>query len=268
VFGLVNGICVGVSDSNPSSSAFVVTVVLLALLGLKDPLVGLLAASVLLVATGVACDMQQDRSTGWRLGTSRTLQFRYQVAGLVVGAVAAVGFAQLFMTAYPVLALDQTMLPAGQQPAHWTSAMTYKIVGSLRSLSDPKPWQTTAILLGMALGFAVELARKCLRASPRYQRLVAGGRAGQAADFAVDALLLPSPYAFSFGGFVSLQASLWFAGGGVLASAVNTLAPKHSEDDLPPDMSSTALLGGGLIAGDALAALGLGVAGLAATLLA
>jgi F0F1-type ATP synthase membrane subunit c/vacuolar-type H+-ATPase subunit K len=32
---------------------------------------------------------------------------------------------------------------------------------------------------------------------------------------------------------------------------------------MPPDMSGTSLLGGGLIAGDALAALGLGIAGLA-----
>ena len=35
-----------------------------------------------------------------------------------------------------------------------------------------------------------------------------------------------------------------------------------NDDDLPADMSSTSLVGGGLIAGDALAALGLGVAGL------
>ena len=267
VFGLVNGICVGVSDSNPISSAFVVTVVLLALLGLKDPLVGLLSASVLLVATGVACDMQQDRSTGWRLGTNRTMQFRYQAAGLVVGALAAVGFARLFMTAYPVLALDQTTLSASQQAGHWTSAMTYKIVGSLHGLSDPKPYQTTAILLGMALGFAVELARKCVMANRRYRQFAASGKAGFATDFAVDVLVLPSPYAFSFGGFVNLQTSLWFAGGGVLASVLNTVAPKPGEDDLPSDMSSTSLLGGGLIAGDALAALGLGLAGLAVTLL-
>ena len=52
--------------------------------------------------------MQQDRSTGWRLGTDRVVQFRYQVPGIVVGAVLAVGFAELFMRAYPVLRLDQT----------------------------------------------------------------------------------------------------------------------------------------------------------------
>jgi hypothetical protein len=40
-------------------------------------------------------------------------------------------------------------------------------------------------------------------------------------------------------------------------------APQRGE--LPQDMSATSLFGGGLIAGDALAALALGVAGLLAT---
>ena len=34
--------------------------------GLREPIVGLLAGSILLVSTTVGCDMQQDRSTGWR----------------------------------------------------------------------------------------------------------------------------------------------------------------------------------------------------------
>jgi hypothetical protein len=44
------------------------------------------------------------------------------------------------------------------------------------------------------------------------------------------------------------------------------LARKKKDEALPSDMSSTSLVGGGLIAGDALAALGLGVAGLLALL--
>ena len=64
VFALVNGISLGISDSNPISSAFVVSIVILAAIGLQDPAVGLMAGTVLLVSTSVACDMQQDRSTG------------------------------------------------------------------------------------------------------------------------------------------------------------------------------------------------------------
>ncbi|MBC5782869.1 OPT/YSL family transporter [Ramlibacter sp. USB13] len=247
LFAMVNGISVGISDSNPISSAFVVSVVVMALMGLTDPAVGLMAGAVLLVSTSVACDMQQDRSTGWRLGTPRVLQFRYQVLGILVGAVLAVVFARLFMAAYPVLLQDQTVLKAGEQPAEWTSAMTYKFVGVLRSLTDDKPYQRTAILVGVALGLVIELARK--RWKPR--------------SFLVDAILLPSPYAVSFGGFLPLQASAWFGAGGILAGLVQARAPQRR--DLPADMSGTSLFGGGLIAGDALAALAIGAAGLLAT---
>jgi uncharacterized oligopeptide transporter (OPT) family protein len=265
VFAMVNGISVGISDSNPISSAFVVSVVMMAALGLKDPAVGLMAGTVLLVSTSVACDMQQDRSTGWRLGTNRVLQFRYQVVGILMGAVMAVVFAQLFMTAYPVLLLDQTVMKAGEQPAEWSAAMTYKFVGVLRSLTDDKPYQRTAILAGVAIGFAIQLARKLIKSNAGYQRFIARGRTGFATDFLLDAVVLPSPYASSFGGFVNLHTSLWFGGGGILSSAINSLSrrkPAPGDVALPDDMSTTSLVGGGLIAGDSLAALGLGIAGL------
>jgi uncharacterized oligopeptide transporter (OPT) family protein len=248
LFALVNGISVGISDSNPISSAFVVTIVILAALGLREPGVGLMAGAVLLVATSVACDMQQDRSTGWRLGTPRVLQFRYQVLGIVVGALLAVVFARLFMAAYPVLLQDQTLLKADQQPAEWSSAMTYKFVGVLRSLTDDLPFQRTAIAVGIAAGLAIEVLRKWLR--PR--------------SFVLDAIVLPSPYALSFGGFVNLPTALWLGAGGVAGSLLAARAPARR--DVPEDMSSASLFGGGMIAGDALAAVGIGVASLLAVL--
>ena len=261
-----NGISVGISDSNPISSAFVVSVIVFALAGLTDPMVGLMAATVLLVATSIGCDMQQDRSTGWRLGSNRALQFRFQVGGILVGALLAVGIAELFMAAYPVLRLDQTVMSADQQPAQWSSAMTYKFVGVLRGLSEPNPHQTAAILIGLGFGFVVELARKLIKRAAAYRRFVASGRRGQATDFCLDAFFLPSPYAFSFGGFVNLPTSLWFGVGGIASSLFNSLRPAPKDAATPSDMSTTSLLGGGLIAGDALAALGLGVVGLLALL--
>ncbi|WP_428503379.1 OPT/YSL family transporter [Roseateles sp.] len=268
LFVIVNGISLGLTDSNPISSAFVVTVLILASIGLKDPMLGLMAAMVVFVSASVAGDMQQDRSTGWRLGSNRTLQFRFQVAGLLLGSVLAVAVAKFFMTAYPVLQLDQTVMSADQAPAQWTSAMTYKFVGALRSLTEPKPYQTQAILIGVLIGFVTELLRKIIKANKSYQRFAAGSKAGFATDFMLDAVVLPSPYASSFGGFVNLHTSMWFAAGGVISSAINTFAPKPKpgENELPSDMSSTSLVGGGLIAGDALAALGLGLAGMAAVL--
>jgi uncharacterized oligopeptide transporter (OPT) family protein len=273
IFAMVNGISLGISDSNPISSAFVTAVVLMAALGLKDPTVGMMAGGILLVATSVAGDMQQDRSTGWRLGTPRTIQFRFQVMGLVVGAILSVGFAKIFMSAYPVLLLDQTVMKAGQQPHQWLSAMTYKFVGVLRSLTEDKPYQRTAILLGLMVGFTVQVARKWLFANPAYRRFKNSGKVGGTTDFLIDAVLLPSPYAYSFGTFLSLATSAWFAIGGVISGVSNWAkerrgAASSAEDDaLGDDMSTTSLIGGGLIAGDALAALGLGVAGLLATAL-
>jgi hypothetical protein len=265
VFALVNGISQGLTDWNPISSAFVVTVILMAMLGLKDATVGLMAGTALLVAISVGSDMQQDRSTGRRLGTSRTMQFRYQVAGIVMGAISAVAFAKVFMAAYPVLLQDQTVMSASEQPVRWTSAMTYKFVGALRSLTDDKPYQRTAIVVGVALGFATEVLRKLIAASRRYGAWRASTSAARAVDFAIFAVLLPSPYASSFGGFVNLPTSAWFAGGSVLGDALDWMLRRGGtgrRDALPSDMSFVSLLGGGLIAGDAIAALGIGMYGL------
>jgi uncharacterized oligopeptide transporter (OPT) family protein len=272
LFAMVNGISLGISDQNPISSAFVVTVVIMAAIGLKEPAVGLMAGTVLLVSTSVACDMQQDRSTGWRLGTSRVMQFRYQVVGILVGAILAVGFAKLFMAAYPILLKDQTIMKAGEQPSEWSAAMTYKFVGVLRSLTEDKPYQRTAIWIGVGVGFLIELVRKLVFRRADYKRFVASGRKGRVTDFVLDAIVIPSPYAMSFGGFVNLHTSLWLGIGGVVGSVADWTGKRMRRDspgdaaELPSDMSATSLVGGGLIAGDALAALGLGVVGLLSTL--
>jgi len=253
VFVMVNGISLGLTDSNPISSAFVVSVLIMATAGLTDPGVGLMAGAILLISTNTAADMQQDRSTGWRLGTNRVMQFRYQAAGILMGAIMGVVFAKLFMAAYPILLQDQTVMKAADQPANWSAAMTYKFVGVLRSLTQPKPYQLTAIWWGVGLGLAFQLARK-----------IVGTK-----NFIVDAILLPSPYAFSFGGFVNYATSMWFGGGGIASTLFNTIvkSKKAKDDSLPEDMSTTSLVGGGLIAGDAIAALGIGIFGLVATLL-
>ncbi|HEX4233589.1 MAG TPA: OPT/YSL family transporter [Caldimonas sp.] len=268
VFALVNGISLGISDSNPISSAFVVSIVILAAIGLKDPIVGLMAGTVLLVSTSVACDMQQDRSTGARLGTNRVIQFRYQAAGIFVGALLAVGFARLFMAAYPVLLLDQTAMTEGQQPAQWNAAMTFKFVGILKSLTDDKPYQRTAIWIGVGTGLLIELVRKLVIARERWQRYKKT-RTGSVVDFVLDSTVLSSPYAMSFGGFVNLATSLWLGAGSVVASLIDARAARQRKrnapgdaGELPSDMTATSLVGGGLIAGDALAALGLGLVAL------
>ena len=269
IFLLVNGISLGISDSNPISSAFVVTVFILAAIGLTNAATGLLCASILLVATSVGCDMQQDRSTGWRLGTNRVNQFRYQVIGVVMGAVMAIVLARLFMKAYPILTLNQYAHPGAEGTERWQSAMTFKFVGALEGLTHPNPRVMTALALGIGLGILTEVIRKLLRASGGYRAWISGSRAGYWTDLALDCTVLSSPYASSFGGFVELGTSAWFAAGSVLTSVSQTIAerrPSAAQEDLPEDMSTTSLVGGGLIAGDSLAALTNGLIGLARTL--
>jgi hypothetical protein len=173
------------------------------------------------------------------------------------------------MAAYPVLLLDQTAMSEGQQPAQWNAAMTFKFVGILKSLTDDKPYQRTAIWIGIATGLLIELVRKLVFAGERWQSYKKT-RVGGAVDFVLDSTVLSTPYAMSFGGFVNLATSLWLGAGGVVASLIDANAArrkKRSEPgdagELPSDMTGTSLFGGGLIAGDALAALGLGLIALA-----
>ncbi|WP_050429785.1 OPT/YSL family transporter [Chondromyces crocatus] len=292
VFVLINGISCGISDSNPISSAFVISVLLMSGLGLKDPTVGLMAAAILLASCSTGVDMQQDRSTGWRLGTNRVIQFRFQVVGVFMGAVLCVVLANVFMKAYPVLTIDTFAHPEAKVD-QWQSAMTYKFVGALRDLGDLPPYKVKALGLGLAIGLVTEIVRKSLHKSERYKAFVHGSRGGFATGWVLDTVLLPSPYASSFGGFVELVVAAWFAAGGALSSLINTLTTKPAKvmaaeggsaegeakeqmadaagpkekvegDELPEDMSSTSLVGGGLIAGEALFALAVGLIGLLA----
>src|SRR5205823_2863810 len=131
---------------------------------LADPLVGLIAGSNLLISTVVGDDMQQDRSTGWRLGTNRTIQFRYQVIGILMGAVFAVVITKLFLAPYPVLRVH-TFLHLEMKTGNWQSAMTYKFAGVLRGLSSAETTTLKLMGLGIAIGLVIQIIRVALRRS-------------------------------------------------------------------------------------------------------
>jgi uncharacterized oligopeptide transporter (OPT) family protein len=319
VFVLINGISAGISDSNPISSAFVLTVFILAALGLKDPGVGLMCGAIMLISCSSGGDMQQDRSTGWRLGTNRVIQFRYQVIGIAMGAVLCVVLAKLFMNAYPALRIDQFAQTATDGASRWNSSMTYKFVGALRGITTHQAHVMTALQIGIAIGLATEGLRKILRRWTAGRRvavviaqiavpilvaylvhlwaidvakehlsgiavvalslvaaLLAGAGTGwlswRTKDFFYDAVILPSPYASSFGGFVPLLTTYWWVAGGVAGSLWEVwekFSKKNAPgpSDLPSDMSTTSLVGGGLIAGESLAALTIGILSLLRTVL-
>lgn len=273
LFLMINGISQGISDSNPISSAFVVAVILMGLLGLKNPGTGLMCAAILLISCSAGVDMQQDRSTGWRLGTNRVIQFRFQVVGIVMGAIMSVVLARVFMQSYPVLKVNSFEHPNPAGGEKWQSAMTYKFVGALQGLEHPKAFVMYALLIGIGAGLVIEALRKVIRNNPGYKRFANGSAMGKTSDFILDAIVLPSPYASSFGGFVELGASLWFGLGGVITDSIehfskwrNRTKPRPAEGEIPMDMSTTSLVGGGLIAGDSLSALAIGIYGLIKTL--
>jgi uncharacterized oligopeptide transporter (OPT) family protein len=266
LFVLVNGISLGISDSNPISSAFVMTVFILAAIGLTDAGTGLLCASIMLIACSEGGDMQQDRSTGWRLGTNRIVQFRYQVIGIAMGAVLAVALAKIFMNAFPVLQQDLYSNQNVPGADKWQSAMTFKFVGALKGITERRPEVMAALKLGLLIGLVTEILRKLIKGHAGYKAFATRSRAGRTTDFVLDTFILPSPYASSFGGFVELVILYWWAGGGVIASLfesgqklLKSKATGPAEGELPADMSTTSLVGGGLIAGDALASLGYGI---------
>lgn len=270
-FVLVNGISLGISDWNPISSAFVVSIFIFAAMGLRDPGVGLMCAAIVLIACSEGGDMQQDRSTGWRLGTNRIVQFRYQTVGIVMGAILAVALAEIFMNAYPILRVNQFAHPHLPAARHWQSAMTYKIVGALKGVTQAQPQVIAALRFGILLGLAIETVRKLLGASAAWQGWLRRSRSGAVTGFIFDTVITPSPYASAFGGFVELPTILWWTAGGVASSLYNTLqgwrrtSAAAADPALPADMSTTSLVGGGLIAGDALAALSVGLYGLIRT---
>ncbi len=274
LFVLINGIADGISDWNPISSAFVVCVFLMATFGLRDAGVALMCASIILISCNCGVDMQQDRSTGWRLGTNRANQFRYQVVGILAGAVLAVVLAKIFMAAYPVLRINTFEHPDTPGAGKWQSAMTFKFVGAIKDLTHPNGVFTKAMELGIAAGFVIESLRKLIKNNASYKRFVKSGPKGRATDFILDAFILSSPYASSFGGFVILPAVAWFSVGGVAGSLLDVWKERRqaarqkaaNQTAVPDDMSDPSLIGGGLIAGDSLAALGIGIYGLLGTL--
>src|SRR5208282_4526698 len=125
-----------------------------------------------------------------------------------------------------------------------------------------------ALRLGISIGLVMEIIRKLIKNGRRFKEFAGKTRAGRVTSFLLDAVFLPSPYAFAFGGFVELSWIYWWALGGVIASLFELAEPrlfpraKKAEGELPSDMSTMSLVGGGLIAGDALAALAIGVYGI------
>src|SRR4029077_15664400 len=122
-------------------------------------------------------------------GSNRSIQFRYQAIGIVVGSVLCGVMGQLFMSAYPVLKIDTFTHPEARVGV-WQSAMTFKFVGAIRGMGHLAPAQVTALKRGFGIGLVKEVLRKLLKRWSAYGRFVASGTAGFAVGWLVDAVLL------------------------------------------------------------------------------
>ena len=259
MFIVSNGISTGISDLNPISSAFVLSVAAAALVGALEPMAMLLGGATVLVACSVGVDMQQDRSTGARLGSDRNLQFVFQACGVGAGALLAPLVALFFFQGFPELLLFP---PA----PGWESAMTLKLAGTIRTVRRMSPVQLEALVAGFALGVLLALVRRfARRVGPEGIPTFSSNRT---ADFLLDAIICPTPFALSFGGFVSFGTAAWFALGSVVRSLwEEATARRQSEGaagapgagDGSAEMGGPSLVGGGLIAGETLAYVALGL---------
>lgn len=232
IFVLVNGISTGVSDANPATGAFVIAVMGLAFFtGADDKLAALVGISPVLCTIALGVDMQQDRSTGWRLGSNRTTQFWFQVIGVMMGIGFGFYLAPGYLEAYPELT-DPAI-----KTKEWSSAFTLKVVGALDIIDGYKPHQLYLLGSGLILGMIVQLLR--IRLRDKLEK-----------NFVLDALILPSPYAFAFGSFVPFTYTIWYGAGGIATAAIKYFAKGDHEGDEDPEESSTSsLIGGGLMAG-------------------
>jgi hypothetical protein len=195
--------------------------------------------------------------------------------GIIMGAALAVLMTRIFLEAYPGLKINLFQHPEEAEGAAkgWQSAMTYKFVGVLGTLDKDNSKIYGVMGLGIVIGIIIQSIRKALGKSAVYQAWRVAKPTNKIVDFVLDALLIASPYASSFGGFVGFTTSLWFGLGGIFASMFNWFVDREKKrisgspgegKALPEDMSSTSLVGGGLIAGESLFALFLGLSGLIA----
>jgi len=177
-----------------------------------------------------------------------------------------VAITKLFLAAYPALKVD-TFLHPEMKTGNWQSAMTYKFAGVLRGLASSETTTLKLMALGVLIGLVIQLIRLALKRSAAYQAWKERNAGTKAADFVIDTVILPGPYASSLGGFVEFPTAFWYGIGGVFSSIWQWVAARNTkgkDSGAPQDMDTTSLIGGGLVAGEALAFLTLGIIGLLA----
>ena len=219
LFVFINGISQGISDWNPISSAFVVSVLLMSAIGLRDPIVAMMAASVLLVSTHRrrrhAAGPIDRLAAGIEARDPVPLSGRRHRDGR--GAVRGAG--RVLHERVPGAASIDMFTPPGGEGRHLAVGDDLQVRGrdprhrppgvATRSRRSRSAWRSASSSRSRGAG-----SRRRAATSASSSRARAGSRSG----WIVDAILLASPYASSTGGFLDLEVGLWFAGGSVVSS--------------------------------------------------
>jgi hypothetical protein len=131
------------------------------------------------------------------------------------------------MAAYPVLILDQTVMKAAEQPANWSAAMTYKFVGVLRSLTEPKPSRSPRS--GWAWGWVRDRggAQGAFRPNHATSAFAKRDRAGFATDFRSGRDRLAVALRVLVRRLREPGTSAWFAAAASSTSLYNTFAAQE-----------------------------------------
>jgi uncharacterized oligopeptide transporter (OPT) family protein len=218
--------------------------------GVETKAAALMGGIVLLVTIAGGVDMQTDRSTGWRLGSDRNMQFKFQVIGTLLGLAAGMALCWFFMDTYPELAIDITDEDA-PEVAGWASAFTMKVVGALTMVDGYKSEYFIMLGSGFVVGFVMQLVRT--KFAGRFEK-----------SFLLDAVLFPNPFAMAFGAFVPYFYTCIFAAGGLANGAMNYVPTQYRQSRTHDDSHVTEaegsadnapyLIGGGLVAGAAIGA--------------
>jgi hypothetical protein len=172
----VNGISTGVSDQNPISSAFVVSVRLMSAMGLRKSRWSRITAATVLSSAARWSGHAAGPLDWMATRTDRRVQFWYQILGIGMVPVLCVVLARIFMTPTRCLALNSFDHPEAK-------------VGPVAVCDDlqarrrhPRPGHSSAApLVALEIGFGSASGSRCSGRSsgqPRYRAFVTRPGAG------------------------------------------------------------------------------------------
>src|SRR5207237_2277632 len=114
--------------------------------------------------------------------------------------------------------------------------ITYKLPVVRTALASAQTTTLKLMVLGIEIGLVIQVLRVAMKRSRTYQAWKERSAVTKSADFVLDTIVLPGPYASSLGGFVEFPTALWYGVGGVFSSVWGWFTQRFSKrkDDVAP----------------------------------